>query len=81
MEGLNDEVGNVYVLPQHSEVEGAPKQRHLHDGSHEAYPSHQQTAEEEFPRIEEDNEDQSFMSFVAMFLSTVLQKIAMTWVV
>ena len=37
MEGLNNVVGRVYVLLQHSEVEGALKQRRLDDGSHIAY--------------------------------------------
>lgn len=41
-----------------SEVEGAPKRRHLDDGNHALDPSHHQAAEEGFSRIEKDNEDQ-----------------------
>ena len=58
MEGLNTVVGDVYVLPQMSEVEGAPKRRHLDDGNHVLDPCHQQAAEEGFSWIEKDNEDQ-----------------------
>lgn len=50
--------GLAYVLPQWSEVEGAPKRFCLYDGNHVPNPSHQQTAEEKFPWTEEDNEDQ-----------------------
>lgn len=55
---FDDVVGNMYVLLQRSEVEGASKQHCLDDGSHIADPNHQQATEEEFPQIEEDNEDQ-----------------------
>jgi hypothetical protein len=58
MEGLNDILGDVYVLLQRSEVEGAPKWRCLDDGSHVVDPSHQQATKEGSPHIEEDNEDQ-----------------------
>lgn len=40
MESLNGVVGDVYVLLQESEVDGAPKWRLLVNGSHIANPSH-----------------------------------------
>ena len=58
MEGLNNVVGDVYVFSQQSELEGASKQHRLGVGSHVANSIYQQLTEEEFPRIEENNEDQ-----------------------
>ena len=55
---LNNVVGNMYVLPQQSEVDETPNWCHLDDRSDIASSIHQQVAEEEFPQIEEDNEDQ-----------------------
>jgi hypothetical protein len=58
MEGLNDVVDDVYILPQQSELEEGPKRCRLDNRSHVVDPNHQQVAEEESPRIKEDNEDQ-----------------------
>ena len=55
MEGLNDIVSDVYVLPLRCEVQEAPKRRRLDDGTHVAYCSLQGVVD--FPEIEEDVEN------------------------
>jgi hypothetical protein len=55
MEGLNDVVSDVYVLPLQCEVEEAPKRRRLDDGIHVADRSLQEVAN--FLEIDEDVEN------------------------